>query len=73
MPPSNPLNVQQKDNVSTTAVKKPHTLKVQLIACLAMLEILSVVCRKGSVHDYKILEDSRLAISPETEKLADSG
>ena len=38
-----------------------------------MLEIVSVICRKGSVHDYKILEESRLAISPETEKLADSG
>ena len=31
------------------------------------------VCRKGSVHDYRILEESRLAISPDTEKLADSG
>ena len=38
-----------------------------------MLEIVSVICRKGSVHDYKILEESRLAISPETEKLADKG
>ena len=28
---------------------------------------------KGSVHDYRILKESRLAISPETEKLADSG
>ena len=47
-----------------------YSLKVQLIACLAMLELLSVICRKGSVHDYRILEESRLAISPETEKLA---
>ena len=38
-----------------------------------MLELLSVICRKGSVHDYRILKESRLAISPETEKLADSG
>ena len=37
-----------------------------------MLEIVSVICRKGSVHDYKFLEESRLVISPETEKLADS-
>ena len=73
MSPSNPLNVQQKDSVSTTAVKKRHTIKVQLIACLAMLELLSVICRKGSVHDYRILKESRLAISPETKKLADSG
>ena len=44
-----------------------------MIACLAMLEIVSVICRKGSVHDYTILKESRPAISPETEKLADSG
>ena len=73
MPPSNPLNVRQKDSVSTIAVKKRHTIKIQLIVCLALLEILSVTCRKGSVHDYRILKESRLAIFPETEKLADSG
>ena len=44
-----------------------------MIACLAMLEIVSVICRKGSVHDFRILKESRIAISPETEKLADSG
>ena len=38
-----------------------------------MLKILSVICRKGSVHDYSILVESRLAISPATEKLADRG
>ena len=38
-----------------------------------MLEIVSVICRKGSVHDYTILKESRPAIFPETEKLADSG
>ena len=72
MSPSNRLNVQQKDSVYTTAAKKP--IKVQLIACLAMLELLSVVCRKGSVHDFRILKESRVARElPETEKLADSG
>ena len=53
--------------------KKRHTIKIQLIACLAMLEIVSVICRKGSVHDYRILKESRVAILPETKKLADSG
>ena len=38
-----------------------------------MLEIVSVVCRKGGVHDYRILKESRVAILPETKKLADSG
>ena len=53
--------------------QKLHTIKVQLIICLATLEILSVVCRKGKVHDYRIFKESRLAIAPEIEKLADSG
>jgi len=46
---------------------------VQLLICLASLEILSVICRKGRVHDYRILKESRLAIAPAIEKLADSG
>ena len=46
---------------------------MQLLICLASLEILSVICRKGRVHDYRILKESRLAIAPAIEKLADSG
>ena len=37
------------------------------------LQILSVICRKGKVHDFQILKQSRLAIHRETEKLADGG
>ena len=51
--------------------KKCHTLKVQLIICWASLQILSVICRKGKVHDFRILKESRLPINRETEKLAD--
>ena len=32
--------------------QKLHTIKVQIIVCLATLEILSVVCGRGKVHDY---------------------
>ena len=53
--------------------KKCHTLKVQLIICWASLQILSVICRKGKVHDFRILKESRLPINRETEKLADGG
>ena len=53
--------------------QKLHTIKVQLVICLATLEILSVVCRKGKVHDYRIFKESCLAIAPEINKLADSG
>lgn len=37
------------------------------------LQILSVICRKGKVHDFQILKQSRLPIHRETEKLADRG
>ena len=53
--------------------KKCHTLKVQLIICWVSLQILSVICRKSKVHDFRILKESRLAINRETEKLADGG
>ena len=34
--------------------KKPrHTIKAQLTIRLALLEILSVICSKGRVHDYR--------------------
>jgi transposase len=37
------------------------------------LQILSVVCQKGKVADFRILKESRIAINRETEKLADAG
>jgi len=30
------------------------------VVCLLTLQILSVICRKGHVHDFKILKDSKL-------------
>ena len=52
--------------------KMPYS-QVQLIICWVSLQILSVICRKGKVHDFRILKESRLAINRETEKLADGG
>ena len=37
------------------------------------LSVLALCCRKGSVHDFKILKDSRLLLSSDTRKLGDSG
>ncbi len=68
-----PIERPKKGQRAYYSGKKRHTIKVQLIVCLAMLEILSVICRKGRVHDFRVLEESRIAISPATEKLADSG
>jgi hypothetical protein len=36
------------------------------------LQILSVICRKGAVHDFKILKESRLPIHRDIEKLGDA-
>ena len=72
MSPSNRF-VPSSNSANITPVKKCHTLKVQLIICWVSLQILSVICRKGKVHDFRILKESRLAINRETEKLADGG
>jgi hypothetical protein len=53
--------------------KKQHTIKIQLIVCLVTLCILSVCCRKGKVHDFRILKEDRPAIHSETKKLGDLG
>jgi len=53
--------------------KKRHTIKVQLIVCLLTLKILCVVCRKGSVHDYRVLKESKIAMHNTIEKLGDLG
>ena len=37
------------------------------------LQILSVICRKGHVHDFRILKDSRLKMHPDIKKLGDAG
>lgn len=38
-----------------------------------ILQILSVFCRKGTVHDFRILKESCLEINRKTGKLADAG
>jgi len=46
---------------------------VQLVVCLISLQILSVLCRKGAVHDFRILKESHLPIHRDIEKLGDLG
>jgi len=43
------------------------------MVCFVSLQILSVICRKGSVHDFRILKKSRLPIHRDIEKLGDAG
>lgn len=37
------------------------------------LQILSVICRKGAIHDFRILKESRLALARSIDKLGDTG
>ncbi len=37
------------------------------------LQILSVICRKGAVHDFRILKESRLPLHPDIHKIGDAG
>jgi hypothetical protein len=53
--------------------KKAHTIKAQLIVCAVTLKILSVLCAKGTVHDMRILKESKLVIRNGIEKYLDSG
>ena len=61
----------QKDYYS--GKKKRHTIKVQLIVCSITLQILSVLCCKGSKHDIKLLKESGLKIRDDIVKYLDLG
>ena len=68
-----PIERLQKGQAAYYSEKKQHTIKVQLIVDFDTLEILSVVCCKGRLHDLRILKESWVAICPSTEKSPDSG
>ena len=53
--------------------KSRHTIRIQVVVCLMTLQIYSVICKKGRVHDFRILKESKLRISSEIKKLGDSG
>lgn len=53
--------------------KKRHTAKVQLIVCLFTLQILSVVCGKGRIHDFTLFKQCGVHLAEALEKYADAG
>ena len=63
MSQNSPLSVLSSVNKIIFLEKKQHTIKVQLIICLITLKILMVYCAKETVHDFKILKNSRVAIN----------
>lgn len=67
------MSVPKRDKSNIIQEKKRHTIKVQLIICLITMQILSVRCRKGHVHDFRIFKESKLSIHPEIKKKVDLG
>jgi hypothetical protein len=62
---------QQRDFYS--GKKKRHTIKAQLIVCLATLTILVVVCGKGRTHDLTLFKRTNRGIVSSIVKYADLG
>lgn len=50
-----------------------HTIKAQLIADLEKMIIISVICRKGRMHDFRMLKESGIKMSGKIMKIADTG
>ncbi len=53
--------------------KKRHTIKAQLMVGLCSLQIVSVVCGLGRMHDLTLFKQTRLPLAPHVEVYADSG
>ena len=62
---------QQRDWYS--GKKKRHTLKLQLLIHPLTAQILCVTTGRGAMHDLRLLQESKTAINPDTELLADAG
>lgn len=61
----------QKDSYS--GKKKRHTQKAQIVADPKTGRIVATAFSAGRRHDFKVFQQSRLAMLPQTECLADSG
>ena len=64
---------RRRQRISYSGKKRRHTIKAQLIVCFFSLQILSVVCGTGRIHDFALLKQARLHIAALIEKYADSG
>ena len=53
--------------------KKRHTLKLQLMVHPVTCQILCVTTGHGATHDLRLPQESKTAIRPDTELLADAG
>jgi len=64
---------QKKQKQSYSGKKKRHTQKAQIVADPNTGRILATAFSTGKLHDFKLFVQSRLALRPQTECLADSG
>lgn len=53
--------------------KRRHTMKAQLLVCFFSLQIVSVVCGPGRIHDFALLKQAHLHMAALIDKYADAG
>ena len=53
---------QKKQKVYYSGKKKKHTLKVQIVADASTLDVLCIFVGKGSQHDFRIFQNSKVHI-----------
>ena len=64
---------QKSKSDAYSGKKKRHTQKAQIVADPKTGRILATAFSAGKMHDFKLFRQSRLAMHPQTECLADSG
>ena len=73
MPGGTSPKKQKRQKHSYSGKKKRHTQKAQVVADPRTGRILATAFGAGKMHDFKLFGQSRLAMHPQTECLADSG
>jgi hypothetical protein len=64
---------RRRQRIYYSGKKRRHTIKAQLVVCLFTLQILSVVCGPGQIHDFALLKHAHLRIAARIDKYADAG
>ena len=64
---------EKKQRRSYSGKKKHHTQKAQVVADPKTKRVLVTNFSEGKKHDFKLFQESRLPLLPQTECLADSG
>ena len=66
-------SVPQKQRDYYSGKKKRHTLKVQIVADASTRDVLCISVGKGSQHDFKLFQESKVHFSPQIQAIADKG